>query len=426
MHATRIAVASAAALIATLPCPATVVGLSTIEQPVNLGAEADPSRIPLGPVATESNYHYGRGPVITAARPSLHGVMRWKGGVELNQNLASVFGIEVDNHDLPHSPAVITLKNQPKPAYSPYTREQVLAATIHCLLRSNTGSPKQPIQLKVVAEAEPDQQLATKYSGDYINAPDAPESPPVDHTEVGNTRLETDATGVTWVVFPGVKPAKTPPRPPVFIPFSFKGEAAPDNPTWQLLPVWTGTDFTRESSLEIPGRPYPLFYDCFQPGTGDGPETNALFAGSQRGGVAGFDISFEDRSIHARLTHPSADAETLAAVILALVVGASPTTEAPLEVEILTYASNSQPWVEAFSKCPGWIRNDPAENQPLGFRYRFIWDAATHKLVEGAVPAAEVVKTTNGPLFIEIPRMPEEKPDPPAETNAGDEPVKSE
>ena len=76
-----------------LPLHATNAGLGTVDQPVNLGAQADPSRIPLGPVAVESNYNYGLGPAISAPRPSLHGAMEWEKGSILDQNLASVFGI---------------------------------------------------------------------------------------------------------------------------------------------------------------------------------------------------------------------------------------------------------------------------------------------------------------------------------------------
>jgi hypothetical protein len=269
-------------------CPATNVGLSTIEQPVNLGAESDPARIPLGAVATESNYHYGRGPVITAPRPSLHGAMEWKSGIEINQNLASIFGIEVDNHDLPHSPATIRLKNFSIPAYSPYTREQVLAATIHCILRSNSGRPKAPITLKVTADSPADEALIKKYSGEYINAPDNEDGPPVEPTQVPGTRLETDARGVTWVVFQDLKGSEKRARPPVMIAFRLGGEAGPDDPLWQLLPVWTGSSYTWEQSMEVIGRPYPLFYDCFNPSSGGGPETNALFSGKPANAVRYF------------------------------------------------------------------------------------------------------------------------------------------
>ena len=78
---------------------ATVMSLGTVEQPVNLCAAADPSRIPLGPVAVESNHGYGIHEVIVAPRPCQHGAMTWKGGLELNQNLASAFGISLEIED---------------------------------------------------------------------------------------------------------------------------------------------------------------------------------------------------------------------------------------------------------------------------------------------------------------------------------------
>jgi hypothetical protein len=46
----------------------------TVEQPINLGANANPSRIPLGPVVVESNHRYGRHLLISAPRPITHGV----------------------------------------------------------------------------------------------------------------------------------------------------------------------------------------------------------------------------------------------------------------------------------------------------------------------------------------------------------------
>lgn len=403
MHAKFLA-PSAALMLALATGHASNVGLSTIEQPVNLGAEADPSRIPLGPVPTESNYHYGRGPVITAPRPLIHGVMRWKGGVELNQNLASVFGIEIDNHDLPHSPATIRLRIQPKPAYSPYTREQVLAATIHCLLRSNSGSSKTPIELKISADDPADHPLAKKFAGNYINAPDNHQDPPVEAPPVPDTSLETDPSGVTWVVFPKVPRSEKPPRPPVFVPLRFRGEASPDNPTWQLLPVWTGNDFTTESSLEMLGSPHPLFYDCFQPGTGGPPEANALFSSEPRGSIVDFEVSHA-QGFEARLSYPQTDADTLAALVLALVVSASPTPEEPLVVTLQTHGGAPNPWFEAFAKCPGW--KEP--NRGRSLEGRFVWDAKAAKLIEGTVPSAEIVRTTRGPLFVEVPKMPEQR-----------------
>ncbi len=401
----------AAAVSAT--CHATSVGLGTIEQPVNLCAGSDPSRIPLGRVATESNYHYGRGPVITAARPSLHGAMEWKSGTELDQNLAHVFGIGLNNHDVPHSPATILLKSRPAPPYSPYSKEQVLAATIHCLLRSNRGTPKQPIQLHVTAESPDDQALATKFSGEYINAPDRHDDPPVESTPVPDTRLETDSRGITWVVFPNIKPpAKTTARPPVFIPFRLGGENGPDDPLWLLLPVWTGSDHNREQSLETIGRPYPLFYDCFNPSTGGGPESNALFSGDPHGSVFSFDVTSTDAGTEALIRYPNTSTGTLAASVLALVLSAQPTAEHPLAVTLETGPDNPPQWLGEFRTCPGWTADDTAAGNRITLTCSFVWDPRSSALTKGAVPAARIVRSESGELVIEANSTPPEKPDP--------------
>jgi hypothetical protein len=423
-------------------CPATNVGLSTIEQPVNLGAESDPGRIPLGAVATESNYHYGRGPVITSPRPSLHGAMEWKSGIEINQNLASSFGIEVDNHDLPHSPATIRLRDFAIPAYSPHTREQVLAATVHCLLRSNSGRPKSPITLKITADSPADAPLVKKYSGDYVNAPDNEDGPPIEPTQVPGTRLETDARGVTWVVFPDVKSTgKKPARPPVTIAFRLGSEAGPDDPLWQLLPVWAGTDYTWEQSIEIIGRPYPLFYDCINPSSGGGPETNALFSGKPAASISRFDITTTETTIYAKISDPDASTENLAASILALVVSTQPTRDHLLSVTLETSSDEPPPWFERFKVCPEWKTGAaPAALGPapvdkrLALTCSFAWDPQQATLTQGAVPLVRIVRPANGGLFIEAsgppdnekpaedadpsPEMPEKAdtdPDPPAQ-----------
>jgi hypothetical protein len=420
-------------------CQATNVGLSSVEQPVNLGAESDPARIPLGAVATESNYHYGRGPVITAPRPSLHGAMEWKSGIEINQNLASIFGIEVDNHDLPHSPATIRLKSFAIPAYTPYTREQVLAATIHCILRSNSGRPKAPITLKVTADSPADEALVKKYSGEYINAPDNEDGPPIEPTQVPGTRLETDARGVTWVVFQDLKTSEKRARPPVMIAFRLGGEAGPDDPLWQLLPVWTGSSYTWEQSTEVIGRPYPLFYDCFNPSSGGGPETNALFSGKPAGTISGFKISTTETSIFAKLSDPDASTENLAASILALVVSTQPSPDHLLSVTLETSSDEPPPWFERFKSSPGWKPTDastapgpvPADKR-LSLTCSFAWDPQQATLTQGAVPLVKIVRPTNGGLFIEASGPPDsgeapaETADPspamPGEPDSGDDP----
>jgi hypothetical protein len=70
-------------------------------------------------------------------------------GIELNMNLASAFGIEAlpsDSTNVPRAPVTIRIKDWPA-----YRKEQVVAATLHCLLRSVRAPPKSP--LKILIEA---------------------------------------------------------------------------------------------------------------------------------------------------------------------------------------------------------------------------------------------------------------------------------
>jgi hypothetical protein len=379
---------------------ATNIAPSTIEQPVNLGAESDPARIPLGAVATESNYDYGLDEVITAPRPSLHGAMEWKSGIELNQNLASVFGIELSGGDLPRTPAVIRLRNFAKPAYSPYTKDQVLAATIHCMLRFFRGTPKAPIQLSITADSPEDEPLAKKYGGNYITGPESAEDPPVEPTPVPGTRLETDPRGIAWVVFPGItaKPA-TAPRLAVMIPFRLGGDYRIGTPIWKFLPVWTGGRKTREQSLEITGEPYPLFYDYFQAGRGDGPETNAIFAENPRGGFSNFNVSSDESSTRADLIYPTASPESLSAAILALVVSVQPTVKHPLVVALRIHDTSQLPWQKAFRTCPGWEFDKSAEDFRLSCV--FVWDPETANLKRGGVPSAVIKRAADRRLYLQ-------------------------
>jgi hypothetical protein len=234
----------------------------------------------------------------------------------------------------------------------------------------------------------------------------------VDITPVGDSRLETDAMGVTRVVFPAVKTEAPKASPPVLIPFRFSGEGAPDNPTWQLIPVWTGTSHAPDQSLATLGKPWPLFYDRFQPGNGHPPEMNALFATEPRGAVADFTVSHSETGIDAGFLYPQADTGTLAATVLALVAGSNPTPARPLTVTLSTHALNPPDWVADFIKTPGWevIENETSPRKSsIRLRCRFVWDAEATRLVEGAVPDVEIVRTTRGPLYAEIPVLPVKK-----------------
>ena len=378
---------------------ATVVGLGTIEQPVNLGLRSDPASIPLGRVAYESNHGYGIHALISESRPCQHGAMELEGGQELEQNLARAFGISVepvDSTTVPYAPVVLRVKSWPKPAYIPYSREQVLAATLQCLVRSSGGTPKVPLVIQIQTDNPVDQEWAGKFAGKYITHPDDPKEP-VEPTPVPGTKVETDAFGVPRVVFPGIggKPAREP-RPPVWIPFRLGGESGPDQPTWELLPVWTGDNW--QEPLDALGRPYLLFHDLFNPASSFTTQVNALFS---RGQWKNWSLTRTAGSTAAYLSFDEVSDGDLAAFLHALVLSVRPTEEQPLEVTLRPYRGP----VSYFASCleaGGWEKVMLGRDESL--KGSFVLDAATGKLLRGTIPRHTLGGYGSGSLRVTGPR----------------------
>ena len=78
-----------------LPGGATVVSTGSFPYPVNMGPDADPNRIPVGSIPCESNHGYGLLGLLATPYPSVPGGWEWDGGIELNGNLPSAFGISI-------------------------------------------------------------------------------------------------------------------------------------------------------------------------------------------------------------------------------------------------------------------------------------------------------------------------------------------
>ncbi len=336
-----VSIFSLAAWFAPATCLATSVGPAIIEQPVNFGPKSDPGRIPLGSISVICNYDYGLHKNIGASRPCPDGAMRWETGTELDQNLASVFGISVEVQDatqIREFPVTLRVKSWKPPGYSPYTKDQVVAATLWCLVRSAGGTPEKPLDVRVLAEGPDDKLLEAKFSGKYITRPgkDGKEAPPV---KVPGTVIEKDARGIAWVVFPDVtRKAASPAAPPTMEIVATDGES---DAGWFLLPAW---------------------------GNGSG------------GG--------EEKSAAVTLSFPRQDQTTLAAEIIALVISALPTDAHPLTVSIRLeeYGLADYP---AFRSAPGWkeTRHDPHN---ITLECEFVWDAAARKLTRGSVPLVEL------------------------------------
>lgn len=376
---------SLAAWLAPASCFATVVGTSTVEQPVNLGPKSDPVRIPLGRVGVISNHNYGIHRMIGEARPCPDGAMRWAGGSELDQNLASVFGISVESEDptqISAFPVTLRLKPWKPPGYSPYTKEQVLAATLWCLLRRTVGTPENPLDVRVLAEGADDKPLESKYSGKYVNHPDRDGEiiPPV---AVPGTVLEMDARGIAWVVFPGitVKPTSAPPTPGMII-----LEAGGDgDPGWHVLPVWGNGDDPNEF-LRLNSWSAAMCYSSYR--SRGVREANSFL---QEGGFANIEVNHTDTGDSVYFSYPSVPQATMAANILALVISAQPTAAAPLTISIRVEESGLAGF-PAFRNSEGWKETpeDRSHSRSIVLACEFVWDAAAGKLTKGSIPLVQL------------------------------------
>lgn len=377
-------------LACSVPCFATAVGISTIEQPVNLGVHSDPTRIPLGKVAVISNHEYGIHSKIGESRPCPQGAMIGKNGSELDQNLASVFGVSVEAMDptqILANPVTLRLNAWKPPGYSPYTKEQVLAATLWCLIRSTNSSPENPLEVRVVAEGVDDKALEAKYSGKYFR--DADKDKKIAPTsKVGGTTIEEDARGIAWVVLPDVAHDKAfKPLTPAMIICENFGEG---DTGWFVLPVW-GNGENTDDFLKLNHYSVNMCYSAYN--TYGLRNANSFV---DEAGSKSFDVSRLEKSDEVSMSYVRFKPETLAANILALIIATQPTADRPLTVSFSCEQSAIENYA-AFRKASGWqeIHNQGTTNY-YQLTCEFAWDPKTHKLLKGSLPAV----TTNDSKWI--------------------------
>lgn len=391
------------ALLAPGPVLATVLNIGTIEQPVNLGPKADPSRIPLGPVVVESNHDYGIHSVISDPRPCTHGAIAWDKGLELNMNLASAFGIEVvpdDGTQVPRVPVTIRVRDWPAPAYSPYRKDQVLAATLHCLLRSVHAPPQTPLKVVVDAVNPEDARNLRGYAGTYLTAEADDHGGP---TPVPGTRLDTDWRGVTWVVFsdhkapdPGVES-----RPPsALIPFHIPDET--DDVTFELLPVWTG-DTWKEERAKLLLQPVTLFYDRYDKSRSSGPDINSF---SRLGPVAQgtWEREVDGTELAIRLQAPADGlperlAPTLAALCHAAVLSLHPTVDVPLTISFRVPKALRDS-MKPFFASKDWTARKAERGGDTILSCQFVWDHQLRAITKGSVPLGDLISQTDRPWSV--------------------------
>lgn len=315
---------------------ATNPAMGLVTHPVNLGKHADPRMIPLSATAVWHNYGYGIHQVISRSRLFPAGGLATPGGVVHEMNLASVFDLQVlpeDETQVPLKPVVLKVGGREVPADSPYTRSQVIEATLWCLVFTAPGSEKEPLVI-IIDSPDPEDQ---KYAGSYVWSPDAgalllgeiPGSMPVrDHRGVVSIEFNMPADPVD-------SPADGPRPELAFVPL-LSGGGAEGEDRIAMVPHWTG-DGGEVAALELPWTAIPRSMNVFSAKRGEnanplhaGPfdtqhpagAANALgFMGGARGDG---ELSVDDHRLFAAACH-------------AAVLTVGPSAETPFEISFMGF-----------------------------------------------------------------------------------------
>lgn len=370
---------------------ATSVFTGAATYPVNMGPESDATRIPVGSIPCESNHGYGLLELISTPFPSVPGGWLWDGGIELNGNLPSAFGISVrpgDSTDPTSLPVVVHIRKQATPGYSPYTKEQVLLATMRCLLDAVRATPKRPLTVKVVTDDPADEALR-RFSGEYLTRSTGKDD--FEATPLPGCATSVDRNGVREIVFveKDRKPAPSANPKPLWMPFPIEGDS---DPGFLLLPIWTGNAM-EEDRLAPLGQPWPLMQDCFNPTSGN-PDGNLMtredLIHSFRAGRTADKVILE---ADLNLTEDWDLADGMALLCWAAVLSEHPTDQKPLEVT-LRMSKDIDPRFQAWVAEHGWEKVPIAGD--TGIRTTFVWDEGTGALTKGFIPKYRVDRNPDG------------------------------
>lgn len=370
---------------------ATMVSTGEMHYPVNMGPASDPARIPVGSIPCESNHGYGVLELISTPFPSVPGGWHWAGGIELNGNLPSAFGISVLPKDttMPlHAPVVLHVRKQAPPGYSPYSKEQVVLATMRCLLDAVRATPKAPLILEVVTDDPADEALR-KLSGEYLTRPSGDDA--FEETPLPGCTAEVDRNGIRSIVFGAA--AKDPHNQvvpnPAWMPFPIEGDC---DPGYLLLPIWSGNGWTGDR-LHLLGKPWPVVQDRFNQASGN-PDGNLL---TRQDLIRSFRTNRGEDKVSLEVSmNPTKDRplnDAMAVLCWAAVLSEHPTGDRPLEVT-LRMSGEPDPRFRTWTENHGWKQIEIGGDGAI--RTSFVWDQEKGSLTTGTIPKYRVDRLPNG------------------------------
>lgn len=403
----RIALILLPAALFPKPIRATVVGTGLVHQPVYLGTASQPDRIPLAPVICNSNHGYGSNCAIFEPRPCYHGHFLDQGVPAYEQNLAPLFGIRAEFSDttqLPGSTLTLHLRNCAPPAHAPYTQEQVVAASLQCLLARASGLRKDsPLTVVIKGDGIPTPDWSAKFSKPYFSE----EEPKVGEFKpilLPGLKLEDSPLGVRYVIFesvpanPGI--AK---RAPVFVPFLPEGESEGDAAS--LIPIWPGDEW--DEPLHVLSIPYLPYYEKWHGGvTGRIAESAAIphLTPPNTCQNPGFGVVRSDKGVQVTPSDQDLSPYELAVFIYACVVSEQPTVQHPMTL-VIPSGMFSEEYRALLRTDASWKNGTSCE---------FAFDPMGAKLLKGSVPGFVLSRSPQNRLIVsqEVSAMPVRSEDP--------------
>jgi hypothetical protein len=381
-------------LMLSLAARATIVGTGLVEQPTYLGMASQPDRIPLAPVVVNSNHGFGSTGVIFESRPCYHGHFLDRGIPGYEQNLAALFGIRAEFSDptqLPGTTLTFHLRECRPPANAAYTQEQVLAASLQCLLSSARGlREKAALTVTIQGDGIQTPEWAAKYSKPYYSEEKSADEE-FEPILLPGLRIEETSLGARYIVFESARADQNvTKREPVFIPFLPEGEF--ESESVSLVPVWTGDTWFEPLNVLI--LPYLAYYERWHSGsTGRSTESVAIPHLTPPNPIfrhAGFDVNRTGKGVRIVLHTRDLSPHELAVFIFACVVSERPTLEHPMTIMIPPDALSEEYRMR--------LRADDSWQD--GLSCDFALDPIGVKLIKGSVPGY-VLKVSHGQLLVE-------------------------
>lgn len=382
------------ASLAKATSPTTLI----VPQPANLVTGSFPGCIPITYSVCFANFHATIYKMISAPRPFIQGAREWEKGTESNHNLASVFGIDINPAGgLPYfsDPIEIHIKDWNPPAYSPHTKTEVLAATIHCLLLASRPTADHPLEVRIITQNKDDQVWAASFAKKYVTHP-GKDQKPIPPTSVGSSILKTDGYGIQYVIFPDKNPEHLPPREaPVILPMSGGGRGS-DGRFPYFIPVWPGNDSSQalKSPILSLAKPQGHFYNLFTSVPLFSMELNPLLSQDK---ALSIHSKLEDDYVAISMTTSNSSLGSLASAILAAAMTAKINHNKPIRLAINFYGKEEI--MEQLLKTPGW------EKTKIGNRMATTtlidYDPKTKSLVKGTLPGALAISSyPDGKIYL--------------------------